>query len=391
MKKNSIPLRRGDVRQTNEKLLLQVIQTSNGMSQSQVVALTGLKAPTVLRIFGYLEGCGLIRVSESVEKFLPEKKGRKPVFYTVNPTAHYTIGIEFWASQISIIMTDFAKNIIYRDTLRNLNITHSKELINTLENLINELLIETKISKEKIIGIGVGAPGNIDTLEGKVVIYERICDINELPLREILEKQFKIPVFINNNASVAAINAYRRGSAKDAHSLITILIRSGVGGAYINNGELLMAKGRTAMEIGHVSLNVDGPNCICGEKGCLETYLAEPAILGEIGNLFGIYNIKDLDNKATSGDEEIINYIRDKGKLLAVEIKNLFRLFCPDAFLIMTRFNNISRIYAEMAREALKDDYFGNKKSEVSVYYDVYNSIDAGRGAADLVFADYFS
>ncbi len=117
MKIHDAPLRSEDVRQKNEKIILQAIQKSRGLSQSEVVALTGLKAPTVLRIFTYLEERGLIQVTDTVERQLPERKGRKPVFYQVNPTTHYTIGIEFWSRQISIIMTDFQKNLIYSSTV----------------------------------------------------------------------------------------------------------------------------------------------------------------------------------------------------------------------------------------------------------------------------------
>lgn len=390
MKIHDAPLRSEDVRQKNEKIILQAIQKSRGLSQSEVVALTGLKAPTVLRIFTFLEERGLIQVTESVDRQLPERKGRKPVFYKVNPSTHYTIGIEFWSRQISIIMTDFQKNLIYSRTITDAEIGVAKDLVRTLDELIQQALSESGVPKDKILGIGVGAPGRIDTEQGKAIYYGRIRNMVNLPLREHLEKLFSIPVFVNNNAGVVALNAYRRGSAKNAHALITVLIRSGVGGAFINGGKLMLVQGKTAMEIGHAAIDLNGPECFCGARGCLEAYIAESVVLQEAQNLFPVQDLEELDVMAGAGHDGAVALLEEKGALLGVETRNLFRLFSPDSFLIMTRFPNISRIYAEKVSEALKGDFFCQEATTINVYHDVYDSVEAGRGAADLVFEDYF-
>ncbi|NQT60835.1 MAG: ROK family protein [Bacteroidetes bacterium] len=390
MKIHDAPLRSEDVRQKNEKLILQAIQKSRGLSQSEIVSLTGLKAPTVLRIFTYLEERGLIRITETVDRQLPERKGRKPVFYQVNPTAHYIIGVEFWLCQISIIMTDFQKNLIYRKTIADAEIGKADELVKTLDDLIQQALSESGVPIEKILGIGVGAPGRIDTEQGKAIYYGRIRNMFNLPLREHLEKLFSIPVFINNNAGVVAMNAYRRGSAKNAHALITVLIRSGVGGAFINDGELMLVQGKTAMEIGHAAIDLNGPECFCGAKGCLEAYIAESVVLQDAQQRFPVKDLEELDALAGEGHQGAVALLEEKGTLLGVETRNLFRLFSPDSFLIMTRFPNTSRIYADKVNEALAGDFFCQESTTINVYHDVYDSVEAGRGAADLVFEDYF-
>jgi len=390
MKIHDAPLRSEDVRQKNEKIILHAIQKSKGLSQSEVVSFTGLKAPTVLRIFTYLEERGLIQVTDNVERNTPEKKGRKPVFYKVNPVTHYTIGIEFWLRQISIIMTDFQKNLVYSRTVTDAEIGKAEDLIETLAQLIQQALSESGVPIEKILGIGVGAPGRIDTDQGKAIYYGRIRDMLNLPIREHLEKLFSIPVFISNNAGVVAMNAYRRGSAKNANALITVLIRSGVGGAFINGGELMLVQGKTAMEIGHAAIDLNGPECFCGARGCLEAYIAESVVLLEAQRRFPVRDLEELDEMAGDGHEGAVALLEENGALLGVEARNLFRLFSPDSFLIMTRFPNTSRIYAEKVNETLKGDFFCQESTTINVYHDVYDSVEAGRGAADLVFEDYF-
>ncbi|MGM0432982.1 MAG: winged helix-turn-helix domain-containing protein, partial [Spirochaetota bacterium] len=114
MTEKSTPLRSEDVRQKNEKLILHYIQHSHGISQSEIVHLTGLKAPTVLRIFSILEKNGLIKVNKNrPEKDEGDRKGRKPVFYTVNGRAKYVIGVEFWSQTAHVLVVDFARKPVY--------------------------------------------------------------------------------------------------------------------------------------------------------------------------------------------------------------------------------------------------------------------------------------
>lgn len=384
------PLRGEDVRQKNEKIILNAIQRHDGISQSEVVTLTGLKAPTVLRIFSYLEEQGLIQIDEHVHRDAPEKKGRKPVFYRVNPKAHYVVGVEFWSQQVSVVITDFQKNSVYQKKLDDVEIGDTQQLLAILEEIIQEGMRSAGIPPEAILGIGVGAPGRIDTERGNVIYYGRIRGMFQTPIREQLEKHFSIPVFINNNASVVAMNAYKRGVARGSLSLMTILIRSGVGGAFIDRGKLMLVQGRTALEIGHASINLDGPPCDCGAKGCLETYIAEPVLLAEVKVRLGVDTLEEFDALLAVENKAALSLAREKGALLAVEARNLYRLFSPGAFLILTRFKALSRIYAECVEETVRNDFFSRDDAGVMVFDDVYDALEAGRGAADLVFADYF-
>ena len=152
----------------------------------------------------------------------------------------------------------------------------------------------------------------------------------------------------------------------------------------------MLVQGKTAMEIGHAAIDLNGPECFCGAKGCLEAYIAKSVVIQEAQNLFPVQDLEELDMMAGAGHEGAVSLLEEKGRLLGIEARNLFRLFSSDSFLIMTRFPNTSRIYAEMVKEALKGDFFCQEATTINVYHDVYDSVEAGRGAADLVFEDYF-
>ena len=317
------PLRSADIRARNEKLVLSLIRRQRGISQSQVAQRTGLKPPTVFRIFQVLEEQGFISncvedpevqrdkqsepqppgqlerqsavrsdtqagaETERPETERPgterpggerpgaERKGRRPAYYCVNPHALYVVGVDFWARSASAVVVDFAGTPVYRDILDLNGLTGVEEILERLEALITEAIEQAGIDRGRLLGIGVGAPGMVDIESGVVLRYPRIEGMDGFPLRERLEEAFGVPVHLHNNAAVIALSEYRYGSVRGRRSVLTLVLRAGVGGAFIQNGSLFVNHHRTALEVGHVVVDPAGPECRCGRRGCLETYLSE--------------------------------------------------------------------------------------------------------------------
>ena len=111
------PLRSRDVRERNEKLVLKLIYNRRGISQSEVAALTGLKPPTVFRIFTNLIDQGFIAECRT-DRMVTEKKGRKPSFFCVNPAACYAVGLDFWWQSAAVLIVDFSGRPIHEDLVR---------------------------------------------------------------------------------------------------------------------------------------------------------------------------------------------------------------------------------------------------------------------------------
>ncbi len=392
MTMKNLPLRGEDIRQKNEKLVLRAIQRSEGFSQSEVVNLTGLKAPTVLRIFSILEEKGLIQVAKAIIIKDPDKKGRKPVYYHVVPKAHYVIGVEFWPRSAHVLIVDFNKRPIYSEDLMLPEGSDAHKITQLLGEMIEQAISKTGIDVKKVLGMGIGAPGRINVDTGEVISYSRIQGFENYPLGAILKERFDIPVIVTNNTSVIAMNAYRRGVAKDSGALFTFFIRQGVGGAFITNGKLFSVLGRTTFEVGHMIVDVNGRECYCGSYGCLETYVSEPAItesLKEYGYEFA--TIDEVEKALETGNSELRDLIKREASPLAISAQNIFRTLSPDGILIITRFKELSHVLAEVVKECLQEDSYNPKGSEVSIYADEYSALEAGLGACDMVFDEFFA
>lgn len=390
MTRQNDPMRNEDVRLKNEKIILRAIQLNGGMSQSEAVALTGLKAPTVLRIFSKFEEKGLIRVADKIKREGPEKKGRKPVYYQVNPESHYVIGVEFWAHSAHVLVVDFNREPIYTNELELSENKNSEEVCAVLADLIQKAIEVSGIPHERIIGIGVGAPGRVNVDKGEIINYSRISGFTNFPLGERMEAKFGLDVTVANNAGVIAMNAYRRGVAKNSNALMTYLIRYGIGGAFITNGQLFSPLGKSAFEVGHTTVEIDGRECYCGAKGCLETYISEDAILSTVQERYDFSSLKAVDEAISMGNTELRSYILERVKVFAVSARDMFRILSPDGFLIITRYGEISKILAESVQEYLDCDPYNPGSQSVQVYADTYNALQAGFGACDLVFDEYF-
>jgi hypothetical protein len=208
------PQRSSDLRVHNQRVILSRIYEvrNTGISQSELVVETGLKAPTVFRIFSYLENQNLIEILEGSNSEDQIKKGRRPVVYTVCKDALYTIGLEFWFSSISLGVFNFNGDRIFsRMEPLESNIT-AHEAIEFIVSMVNEALESLKLDRDKVIGLGVAAPGQVDVANRRVISYPRIREMKDIPLADELEKRLGMAVILHNNCSVIALSEYHHGA-----------------------------------------------------------------------------------------------------------------------------------------------------------------------------------
>jgi len=375
----------------NQKIILSKIYEARdrGISQSELVIGTGLRAPTLFRIFSSLEEQGLIEVFENTDENDFAKRGRRPVAFTTKKDALYTVGLEFWVSYISIGIFDFQGNRIFSQVeplRKNIDIL---ETVESIVLLVRQALSGLGIPPEKVPGIGVAAPGQVDIENGTVINYERISGMQDYPLAAELEKRLKIPVIVHNNCSAMALSEYRYGGYDHQGSMFTFLLRSGVGGAFIDDQGVYTSEFKT-LEPGHMSINYEGPPCYCGSKGCLQAYLMElDAGYYEQGDKL-LFNA--LEKKLLSYDAEAGKTVKQAARYIFVAMKNITRFFSPRSFLILGNGELVTRSIAEEIKRYWmqeRDVFAGDK--EPLIFSNTCNPLSSQQGASDLIIASYFS
>ncbi len=213
-------------------------------------------------------------------------------------------------------------------------------------------LIDSLLQGEKPAAIGVSFGGPVDASTGTVRLSHHVAGWENIPLKQLLEDEFSVPVSVDNDANVAALGEYRFGAGAGHDSLFYITISTGVGGGWILNGQPWRGVGGMAGEIGHMVVDPAGPLCLCGKRGCVERlasgpYMAKNAreglenqphtgeiLRGLVGNNLELITGKVVSEAAAQGDELALDVLAKSAWALGVGIGNVANLINPQLFIL---------------------------------------------------------
>lgn len=196
----------------------------------------------------------------------------------------------------------------------------------------------------KLLRVGVGAPGPLDIEKGIIHAAPNL-GWTEVPLKDSLEKVLKVPVYVDNDANLAAWGEFLYGAGKGAETLVYITVSTGIGGGLVLGGRLYRGASYGAGEIGHVTVLPDGPECHCGNRGCLEALASGTAVAWEARRLItagGGRAILELAGGSVEavtaetvgaaglrGDAEAQDLLRNAARWLGIGIAGVLNLLNP--------------------------------------------------------------
>lgn len=190
------------------------------------------------------------------------------------------IGIDVGGTNVKIALVDNKGKIIYSNSIPTRAEMGYEYTINNMKEAITELVKETKSDPKNIESIGFGFPGQIDYQKGIVRLAPNIPGWVNVPIAEIMEKEFGIPTRVDNDVRCAALGELNYGAGQGCDNLICITVGTGIGSGLVINGKLVRGASNAAGEIGHIKLDMNGgPLCGCGDRGCLEAFASGPSIV----------------------------------------------------------------------------------------------------------------
>jgi len=255
----------------NRDLVLQTFFDSENISRAEIARLTGLTRATVSSIVSSFLEEGLVKHVGRGESI----GGKAPVLLSLIADARYMIGVNLEQSKFVGAIINLRGEIKEEISIQ-LDESENQDPIELIYQILDALLATTWAP---IIGIGVGAPGLINTEKGIVVNAVNLAWKN-LPLADLLKERYHLPVAILNDSQAAAIGEYLYGvEHKPNKNLIVVSVRHGIGAGILIDGKLFQGDGGGAGEIGHVVVQKDGLYCRCGKRGCLETVASTRAVV----------------------------------------------------------------------------------------------------------------
>jgi len=257
------------------------------------------------------------------------------------------LGIDIGGTNTKIGIVNRDGGVLQKSYLPTSSENLSRSFLNELQDEIDELLNSNE--DIKLSGIGVGAP----MANSKTGIVHKAANLNwegKVNLRESLQKRYHVPVFINNDANLAAIGEKTYGGAIGMQDFIVITLGTGLGGGVISNGELVQGPDSLAGEIGHITIRQGGRHCGCGRRGCLETYVSSSGIKRTVYKLIADRNdsesilakvlFDDLTSEviydaAKNGDRIAKEAFEHTGEILGLQLANLVVFTNPRAIFLV--------------------------------------------------------
>lgn len=377
------PLRSTDVRDRNQKLVLRLLFQNDALSQSQVVQRTGLKAPTVFRIFTKLEEDAYIRPCAApgdAQPTEPDRRGRRPLYYCAVPGAAFAVGVDFSTSGASVIVVNFVNEVIHHESREFASGVNRDEVYSRIGSMIGAALDACSVKPRRLVGIGIGAPGVVNTETGIVEEYSRIPGLAGSSVKAWFGDLFGVPVFVHNNTSVIAASEYHYGTATKYASVLAVLIRGGVGGAFIDHGRVFVNGSTTALELGRTSVRFCPPKETGGDGPTLESIVGEGPLLEYITDAAGVDDWAEAERQLSG--ERIAAILSEPATILSTAVRNFYHVLHPEAVLVISRYRKLSQVLADAVGRAVPE------AASIAVCYD---PVKACYGATDLVFQRFFT
>jgi len=250
---------------------------------------------------------------------------------------------------IAAIISDEGE-MMAREYHRTLADEGPQPVIDQMLSVIDCLLRVKDVDLSQLHSISVAAAGAIDTERGLVTLSPNLPGWSNIPLRDIIKEKYGVNTFLINDASAAALGEHRFGAGRGVKSLIYLTVSTGIGGGIIINDKLYLGPCGSAGEIGHMTIDVNGPRCNCGNIGCWETLASGTAVAqeairrisrGERSSLTEIVEGK-IENitaekvgvAARGGDFLALDIIAKAAVYLGVGMVNLVNIFNPEMIVV---------------------------------------------------------
>lgn len=260
----------------------------------------------------------------------------------------YFIGIDLGGTNIKAGVVNENYEIIAKATCKTNLPRPAEDICADMAKVSLEAVEKAGLTVDDIECIGIGTPGIANSAEG-IIEYSNNLGFDNVPVVELMRKHIDKPVYVENDANAAAYGEFVAGAAKGANNAVAITLGTGVGGGIIINGKIYSGSNFAGAEIGHMVIEVDGPQCTCGRKGCFEVFSSatglirmtkeameadKQSLMWEMSKEDDHISARLAFNAMRAGDKSATEVVNKYIKYLAAGITNTINIFQPDILCI---------------------------------------------------------
>lgn len=316
------------MRELNQALVLNLVRQEGHISRAEIAKRTSLSRSTVSNIINELIEAKRIYETQKGES----RGGRRPILLELNYRSHCVVGIELATTFIKLLVTDLKAVILY-EHCEPFDITVGPHrAVELVQRVVAQALRNAGVDGSQVAGVGIGVPGPLAYSEAQTIAPPIMPGWSGISLRDHFSAALGFPVYVDNDANLAALAEYRLGVAQGIRNAAYIYLgTTGIGAGLVLNGSVYRGDIGSAGEIGHLTIDEDGPLCSCGSYGCLEAMAGLPQLLRKAAELSGgaTQTLDQLIREAHNKNEPICQLFVASGTHLGIAVANLLNLYNP--------------------------------------------------------------
>jgi len=346
------------IRAQHSRLILNLVWQEGEISRAELARRSSLSRSTVSAIVSDLLNTGLVEESRAGVS----SGGRRPIMLEFQDQASFIIGIELGATHVSCVLTDLRCNV-RASWSAPAPVRDAPELALAKMTMgVRSVMEAAGVQPSDVLAIGVAVPSPVDAARPGELLPLVVPTWQGYNIATHLEDAFGRPVFVDNDANLGALAELWWGAGSSVDDLAYIKVATGVGAGLIINGRIFRGSGGIAGEIGHTSIDPNGPQCVCGLRGCLTTFIGTPALLERAKHELRIRgsdrrppaSIDELVNAALDGDPMSVELIQYAGDKLGIGIANMLNLLNPKSVVLGGGITRASELLLAAVRRTIR-------------------------------------
>ena len=370
-------------------LILDAIRSAVATTRSDIAEETGLTGATVSTTVRELIDDGLVEEVGTAEA----TRGKPRIILQLVRDSRYAVGVHLDDGATRFVLANLAGDVVETVTDEGMGPSGPEELIGRIATQTGQMIADAGVPRELVLGIGVCAPGPIAPGTAMVLTPAHLKKWSDFPLAVSLQNVTGMPVVVDNDATACALGEYWTNSV-DAQGLATLYMGTGLGGAAIIDGVPYRGTSGNSGEVGHICVDLNGPQCWCGNVGCIEIMGGPRTVVGkarDLGLLTGedsiIAGFKQLAGLAHEGNEGALGLFEDSARYIAVAAHTLACVLDPDHIALTgPSFAVAGDLYLPAITEIIQTRYLARRSHSIDILVSRHADEAAGIGAAALVF-----
>ncbi|MGD9098949.1 MAG: ROK family transcriptional regulator [Anaerolineae bacterium] len=386
------------VREINLSTVLRCLQESAPLSRARLADRTGLNKTTVSSLVEELVERGLVH-QVGLDN---SKSGRPATLLDLAPQAGHIIGVELGVGFITVILTDFVGQIIWRRQQETDTTSEPQEAIVAYAlNMVEEAKAASQTHGARLLGMGLALPGMVDVQNG-TLLFSPNLQWRDVDLGQIFFARTGIRVFVENDATAAALGEHLFGVARQAQNFIFLIAGVGLGSGLFLNGDLYRGAGGIAGEVGHTSISMNRSRpCRCGSRGCWEASGNQYSLIERVRALLEVgqssliprfmaekgvpLDLSVISQAADAGDAVALEALSETSVVIGMGLANLINIFNPEMVVVGGAMSTAGHHLLPSIERAVQEHALTEMLQQVQIVLSAFGPDASVMGAVALV------